>query len=323
MKKILSFTAFLSAAMLLLPLCVFEAAEQTVKTEAKSPPSTEVLSLPEETEKFKVSDGGKVSELTAEEYILGVVAAEMPALYEEEALKAQAVAAYTFAVKRREENKDKDYDITSDYNIDQSYISRDKLKEKWGSNAEQYIEKIEAAVNETKGIIITYNGEPITAVYHAVSSGITEDAKNVWGKEIPYLKSVKSEGDKLADNYISTASFTEAELKEKLKGSVDLSGKPENYFKNPKKTAAGTVTEISVCGNTVSGFTLQKLLGLKSASYTVKYEKNKFTFTVCGYGHGVGMSQNGANYMAKNGSDYKEILNHYYKDCKIEKAKQS
>ena len=316
MKKIFSFSAFWAAIMLLFPLSVFEMKGDKVAATSDNLPvlSEEVV----REESFKVLIDGKITELSADEYICGVVAAEMPALYHEEALKAQAVAAYTFACKRKSENKDKDYDITADHTVDQSYISREELTTKWGDKADEYMGKIESAVNQTKNLLITYNGKPITAVYHAVSSGLTEDCKNVWGKEIAYLKPVVSEGDKLCANYISKASFTAEELKSKLKNTVELSGEPSNYLGKSKSTKSGTVTEITVCNKPISGFTLQKLLDLKSANFKVTFADDKFTFTVYGYGHGVGMSQNGANYMAKQGCDFKEILSHYYKGCEIE-----
>lgn len=317
MKKIFAFSAFWAAVMLLFPLSVFEMREDKVSATTDSLPILSETAVPEQS--FKVLIDGKITELSADEYICGVVAAEMPALYHEEALKAQAVAAFTFACKRKSENKDKDYDITNDHTVDQSYISRESLQSKWGDKADEYIGKIEAAVKETKNLLITYNHKPITAVYHAVSSGLTEDCKNVWGKEVAYLKPVVSEGDKLCANYISEASFTTEELKSRLENTVELSGAPSNYFGKSKSTKSGTVTEITVCNKQLTGFIVQKLLDLKSANFKVDFKDDKFTFTVYGYGHGVGMSQNGANYMAKQGCDFKEILSHYYKGCEIER----
>ena len=316
MKKLFGFTIFIAVAMLLIPLWAIEP-PKTVSAAVLSEVTEDKLDTVSAAESFKVLIDGKVSEFSREDYIFGVVAAEMPALYHEEALKAQAVAAYTFACSKKAQNKDLDYDITSDYTIDQSFITEAAAREKWGDKADEYIEKIKKAVNDTKGEMIYYDGAPITAFYHAISGGKTEDCKNVWGSERPYLKSVVSEGDKLAKNYQSEAVFTTEELKEKLAKEIKLSGEPEAYFGKVTRTDAGTVTSITVCSKELSGFTIQSLLSLRSANFEVKVADGKFTFTVYGAGHGVGMSQNGANYMAKQGSDYKEILTHYYNDCSV------
>lgn len=319
MKKLLGFTVFIAIAMLLLPLGVLKNKKTVISA------STIVVDEPIKTERpealktqtFKVLINGEILELSSKDYIFGVVAAEMPALYHEEALKAQAVAAYTFACCRKAANCDKEYDITADHTVDQSFITEQKAREKWGGNADIYIEKIKKAVNDTDGLVITCNGELITAAYHAISSGKTEDCKNVWGGERPYLKSVSSEGDKLAANYISQAVFSQDELKEKLKNEIPLNGEPENYFGKATRTDSGTVTKITVCNKEITGYKLQKALELRSANFEVECKDNSFIFTVYGAGHGVGMSQNGANFMAKQGSSYQEILKHYYTGCEI------
>lgn len=319
MKKILGFTVFIAVLMLLLPLGVLKPEQEAISASVgitdKPDKKTEIT----KAESFKVLIGDEITEMTAEDYIFGVVAAEMPALYHEEALKAQAVAAYTFACCRKAANIDKEYDITTDHTVDQSFISEADSKEKWGENADQYITKIKKAVEATKGLVVTYNGEIITAAYHAISSGKTEDSKNVWGGERAYLKPVVSEGDKLAANYITESVFTADELKEKLKSLVTFKGEPQSYFGKAIVTDSKTVTEIKVCDGKLSGFELQKALDLKSACFEASYKDGSFVFTVYGAGHGVGMSQNGANYMAKQGSSFKEILTHYYTGCKIEK----
>ena len=317
MKKILSFTLFIAIAMLLLPLAVISPAEKTVADSTVVKDEPLLKSEITKAESFKILVGEEIIELPSEEYIFGVVAAEMPALYHEEALKAQAVAAYTFACRRRAENADKDYDITADHTTDQSFITEAAAREKWGDNADEYVTKIKKAVEATKGLILTYNGEIITAAYHAISSGRTEDCKNVWGSELAYLKPVVSEGDKLSSGYISEAVFTIDELKERLKSEVAFEGEPQNYFGKITCTDSGTVSELAVCSKKLTGFKIQKLLDLRSANFEIKYQDNSFTFTVYGAGHGVGMSQNGANYMAKQGSSFEEILSHYYTGCKI------
>ncbi len=320
MRKMMCISVIIAIIMVLFPL--------TAMKEKTELPVTAVL--PEASnnrvsgaESFRVSntETGFTEKISAKEYIFGVVASEMPALYEPEALKAQAVAAYTFACKRKAENSQKTYDITTDPNTDQGYIPRETAMEKWGAKAEEYAKKIDDVINDTEGLMITYKGEPITAVYHAMSSGRTEACENVWGKDLPYLQSVESEGDRLSPNYISEESFTAEELKDKLSEITEFSGAEEKYFGKASLTDSKTVKEITVCGNKVNGAKIRSLLNLRSSAFEVKYTDEKFVFTVYGYGHGVGMSQYGANYMAKQGSDFKEILTHYYTGCDIKTVK--
>lgn len=179
-------------------------------TENKSSPSAC------EYKEFSVLIDGKTTTLSRKDYIRGVVAAEMPALYETEALKAQAVAAYTFACYRAEGRKGLDYDVTADSQTDQGYVSDAAAREKWGEKAEEYLDKIDRAVSDVEGQLITYNGECALAVYHAMSSGTTTACRDAWGKDIPYLVEVSSTGDKINEKYISTAEFTGDELAQKL-----------------------------------------------------------------------------------------------------------
>ncbi len=320
MKKIIGLALLVSAVMLLTPLSVLEQAPNSL-------PTTAVIDIPKETippaESFRVCDAesGKVTEYSAKDYIFCVVAAEMPALYHQEALKAQAVAAYTYACYRKAGNADKTYDITTDPSTDQSFISEAELKTKWGEKADEYITKIKNAISDVEGLMITHNGEPIIAVYHAISSGRTEDCADVWGKELPYLKPVASEGDKLATNYISEAVFTLEEVKKRLADELKTSNNASDYFKNIKRTDSGCITELKVCSKTLTGARIRSIFDLRSTNFEVSYTDEKFVFTVYGYGHGVGMSQNGANFMANQGYSFKEILTHYYTDCKVEKVK--
>lgn len=321
MKKILSVSVILSAIMLILPLSALSKTENALKT-------TQILEnapfdFNTEGTSFKVchTENGEITEIKTSDYIFGVVAAEMPALYEKEALKAQAVAAYTFALNRKSENKNKSYDITDNHITDQSFITEKAAREKWGEKADEYVEKIKSAISDTENEVITYNGSPITAVYHAISSGKTETAENVWGMAIPYLVSVSSEGDKLASGYISEKSFTEAELTKLLSESMEISAIKKSDFSNITRSKSGTILKIKVCGKEMTGARLRSILDLRSSNFEITYKDDKFVFKTYGYGHSVGMSQNGANYMAKQGKNYKEILKHYYKDCKIENFK--
>lgn len=268
---------------------------------------------------FKVLKDGNIYELEAKEYIFGVVAAEMPALYENEAIKAQAVAAYTFACYRKDGNTNKDYDITADAETAQCYITREEANAKWGEKADEYTAKIENCINEVEGQLLTYEGTAIFAAYHAISSSKTNSCYDVWGKDLPYLKSVNSDGDKLAEKYLSELTLSGEELTEKLKSISTNQCEIEKCFSDIALTDSGYVKSITYRGKKVSGSEISKLLGLRSGNFEVSYADGTFTFKVKGYGHGVGMSQNGANCMAKQGSNYQEILMHYYSGAVLQK----
>lgn len=319
MKKTVFATIFIIILTFLLPIGKVSGVDEVLETSAQV---KEESKKTETAEKIKVSmNDGTVLEMDIEEYLFGVVAAEMPALYEKEALKAQTVAAHTFMLSRNASKNSREYNITDNIATDQGFITEAKAREKWGEKAEEYIAKIKEAVHESANYIVTYNGKTATTVFHALSAGKTENGADIWGGDTPYLTSVESEGDKLANNYITENSFTKGELAEKFKEEVTLKGEPSEYFTEAERTSVGTVKKIKVCGKELTGAEVRNLLNLRSANFSIEYKDEKFCFTVCGYGHGVGMSQNGANYMAKQGSNFKEILTHYYTGCKIEKIK--
>lgn len=319
MKKFISLCFIISFIMLVVPLGVLgKTAPQKIENAESSPLKSEDEKISSTNFLVYDKETDKVTEMTANDYIFCVVAAEMPALYNEEALKAQAVAAYTFALSRKKANVGKGYDITTDHTTDQSFKTKEQALADWGEKGEEYSAKIENAIKAVEGFALTYGGEIITAAYHAVSAGKTQDSADVWGKERPYLKSVLSEGDKLNKNYISKVAFTEAELLEKL--SVLLENQSAITFENSEKTTGGYIKTISVCGKNLKGSQIREALDLKSTCFEIEKTDGVYNFTVYGYGHGVGMSQAGADYMAKQGASYEEILKHYYTDCKIEKV---
>ncbi len=319
MKKIYLVSIFiLTLAMLFFPM----AAGGVGKAPADSPVMGETLFPKAENEsvgtvRVLMHESGEIKEMPFEDYLFSVVAAEMPALYETEALKAQTVAAYTYALYKAE-HSDNDYDITDDSKTDQAFITVSEAESRWGENFSVYEEKIRSAVKSVLGEKITYDKKVILAAYHAISSGTTEDAADFWGNNYNYLKSVESEGDRLSPNYLTTAEFSESELAEKLKDSVTLSGDAAGWFSEVSRTAAGGVREITVGGKKLSGGEVRKALALRSPCFEVSYKDGRFTFTVRGYGHGMGMSQYGANYLSQQGKTYKEILLHYYTGCNIE-----
>ena len=316
MKKIFAFSAFLLALLMLFPL--LDLKEDIPAVETSTTVQTAEAPTPN-TKSFKVlmHDTNTVATLSVEDYLFGVIAGEMPALYESETLKAQTVCAYTFALWRKKGNSDKEYDISDDYTIDQCYITPDAARKKWGSKAGEYEQKIRDALKSVEDEVITYNNEIILSVYHAVSGGKTEYAKNVWGKDYPYLQAVSSVGDKLATNYISTATVTPKQIEKAL--SVTLPTNVKGSFSNFSRTESGTVKTVNIGGKEFKGSQVREAFALKSSNFEVSLKDGNFIFTVYGYGHGVGLSQNGANYMAQQGSDYREILKHYYTGCEITK----
>ena len=270
-----------------------------------------------ETIKVYMSETKEVKVLNMEDYVFGVVAAEMPALYSDEALKAQAVAAYTYAIYKSNQNALENYDITDNFQTDQAFVTVEKAREKWGEDANTYEEKIRNAIRSVWGKKITYNGAPILSVYHAISSGKTENALDIWGGSYDYLVSVDSVGDMLSPNYLTTAQFSIEDLTTKLSSVAEFSGEAKDYFGEIVRTESGTVKTVNICGKQVEGSVIRAALDLRSANFDVAFSSDKFIFTVKGYGHGIGMSQYGAHYMAMQGKSYEEILKHYYKGCEI------
>lgn len=320
MKKTAVILLILSMFMITFPLLSLKTkktAEEIVDTKANY--SAQKV----EKESFKVlfKESQKIEEMSNEDYIFSVVAAEVPANFEVEAIKAQAVAAYSFALRRKAYNNSekKDYDISADPKTDQSYISLKDARTGWGSKADEYEEKIRKAVKEVLGVAVLYKDEVALTLYHATSCGKTEAISDIFGGKADYLVSRDSVWDKLAPTYLSTEKKSLDDLK-KLFSLTDYKGKAENFIKITEKTKNGTIKRAELGGKEFSGEEIREKLSLKSMNFVVKASGENIIFTVYGYGHGVGMSQNGANYLAKQGYDYKEILKHYYKGVTIKKV---
>lgn len=259
---------------------------------------------------------GSVTEMEMEAYLVGVVLAEMPASFETEALKAQAVVARTYALKAYVTGgKHGDGSVCTQSGCCQGYITEAAYLENGGKS--EGIEKIRDAVLDTAGYVLTYQGELIEATYFSCSGGYTEDAAAVWGTEFPYLQAVSSPGEEQAVHYTDTAVFSLQEFQNAL--GITLEGEPASWFGAVTYTRGGSVETMEVCGRTYSGTQLRALLGLRSAAFTATAEENQITVTTRGYGHRVGMSQYGADAMAVSGSDYREILSHYYQGTVLEK----
>ena len=330
MRRYLIWAAVVYLLLLLFPLPLLGKPEP--KTQKK--PQKEFSALPGADKdgdskgvfRLQNADTGEVYEVPELDFVIGAVSAEMYPTYHTEALKAQAVASYTYysAIRKRsranpaKELKGADFsDKQLGFNV---FYTKEQLKERWKDGFEVYYKKVSDAVESVFGKLITYDDQPITAVYHAISAGTTEDAAVLWGTSYPYLQPVPSPGDKLSPDYLTEASFTPDELDEKLSRAEGFkaSGEPDKWIKDkPQTSASGTVTQIEICGRVFTGVEIRELLGLRSACFSVRYGDGEFVFTVSGYGHNVGMSQYGADYLARQGMTYEEILRYYYTDVQI------
>ena len=259
----------------------------------------------------------QIANLPLEEYIKGVVAAEMPAEFELEALKAQALTARTYIVKQILNPKKMgvpDGAIVTDTVMHQVYKSPKELKEIWGADYQWKMERITKAVNETKGKIITYNGEPITASFFSTSNGFTENSEDYWQNSFPYLRSVKSPWDKNSPKFIATKRIPLKEFEQKLGVNLSGSGIAGTII---ERTEGNRVAKVQISGKQWTGREIRETLGLNSSDFTWKQKGNFIEITTKGWGHGVGMSQYGAHGMAQQGKTVKEIITHYYRGTSI------
>jgi len=265
--------------------------------------------------KIRILTDNDIIEKDLEEYLIGVVSSEVPVTFEEDALKAQAVASRTYALKQISNNKNQEYDVT-DNTLSQVYSSNEKLKEKWGSDYEKNYNKIKKIVEETKGEYISYNDDYIYAFFFSTSNGKTEDNKNVFGADLPYLKIVDSSFDKEeTDNFLTSKSYSKSEFYELL----GLEYNDELKIDNIIKTESGRVYSLNINDTYFKGRDFQKKLLLRSNDFDIQNCDQEVIITTKGYGHGVGMSQYGANALAKHRKNYKEILKYYYQGTEIKK----
>ncbi len=252
----------------------------------------------------------KLETLNIEDYIVGVVAAEMPASFNEEALKAQAVASRTYAIYKINTSTT-DFDVVTDVS-NQSYITVEEMEKKWGSDFTKYYKKIKEAVLDTKGEVMTYNGEVIEAYYFAMSNGYTEKSSLVFSSDRDYLQSVESNYEKNLKNFSVTKEFIKEEICTKLNISCS-----KIKIENIKRSETGRVNEITINDVTFKGTEVRKKLELRSTDFTISKEGDIYLITTKGYGHGVGMSQYGANGMASLGANYQDILKYYYQNIEF------
>lgn len=273
-----------------------------------------------DSDKFYVknTDNNKTLKLSQKEYVLGALCCEMPPTFHKEALKAQAVAIFTNAVREKELNQLTEISIK---NL-KGYTDRETLKEKWGKNFSYYYDKMSEAVDEVLGKVITYQNAPILAAYHSMSSGKTESAENVWGEKVNYLTPVLSEGDTFAADYKIEKFISINEVREKLSESFPETYLPELdtlLFTDITRSDSKTVLSLVVGDKNVTGKQIREIFSLRSAAFEIEVMENEIKFACYGYGHGVGLSQYGADFMARQGSSYEQILNHYYSQTKLMK----
>ena len=251
---------------------------------------------------------GEVEKIPLEEYVVGVVAGEMPASFEKEALKAQSVASRTYVLKKIKSNTNSEYDVV-DTVSNQVYLDDEELREKWKDNYTKYINKVREVVNETSMEYLEYDGELIDALYFSTSNGYTEDSGVVFQNSLPYLKSVESSWDeKVASAFYTSKSISLQEFYERLSLSYDKDLKVEIL----ERSSSNRIVRLKINGVEFTGRDVYTKLGIRSCDFELELVGNNVEISTKGYGHGVGMSQYGAYGMAKEGYNYKEILEHYY-----------
>jgi stage II sporulation protein D len=313
LKKILLAVFGAAALVLLIPL-VFSVSRNKAPDKAAepAPPSEPPPSLT-----ISILDGDQTLTMDLETYLVGVVAGEMPASFEEEALKAQVVAARSFILYRIAPPgaAHPGAAVCDDAACCLAYRDEQSLRELWGGAYSTYVERMRTAVRETDGQYLAYEDAVVQAVFHSSSAGFTESSAALWSP-VPYLLSVSSpETKEDVPNYITTVEVSAEDFRKsvlEVSPASNLSGPPDTWLGETRLDVSGRVESVAVGGAKVTGSTLRGLFSLRSTCFTLEYTGGSFLFTVTGYGHGVGMSQYGANVMAIEGSDYREILAHYY-----------
>lgn len=327
MKMVVATALTLLILLFLAPVIFLRPASEGPVEESRPPaatlPASQVAESPREGTdastliRVRMSDES-VTTLSMADYLWRVVAAEMPASFELEALKAQAVTARTYTLYQMSIGANPnhpDADMCTEIGCCQAYIDPMEAAANWGQAAPDYASKITQAVSSTDGQAVLYDGAPIDAVFFSSAAGRTMDSVEVWGGSVPYLAGVESPEGAEVPNYCSTVTVPAEEFRSAFLQKypeADLSGEPGGWFGEAEFTSSGAVGTVKIGGVTVKGTAIRSLFGLRSTSFTVSAGGENITFSVTGYGHGVGMSQYGANAMAKEGKSYLDILTHYY-----------
>lgn len=304
MKKIIIFTFFI----IIIPYFILNLYSKNIKEiELKTDENIKV--------RVKRLQKDKIDEIELNEYVLGVLAGEMPISFELEALKAQAVASRSYVLKRLDYNKDKDYDVV-DSVTNQAYLDNEHLKKAWGDNYIKNINKLKTAVNETFNEYLECDGQIADALFFSTSNGYTENSELVFNFAVSYLKSVSSPWDK----EVTTAFKTTKEMSlQEFYERLNLPYQEKIKIENIDRSATNRILKIKINNQEFTGREIYNKLKIRSTDFTIEQENTNVIITTIGYGHGVGMSQYGALGMAKKGYNYKEILTHYYQNTQIKK----
>ena len=309
MKKQMLLSFLAGAVVPLVLAALFQKTPALPEAESESISPTQIAAaLDPATVLTVVNRAGNLQQMDLREYLVGVVLAEMPADFASEALKAQAVVARTYTRKRMEGGKHGQAAVCMDSGCCQGWRSGEDYLAQGGKPSA--VEKVRAAVADTDGLVLRYEGRLIDATYFSCSGGVTEDAVAVWGQDVPYLKSVQSPGEEEAPRFSDSVTFSPGDFAGKL--GLSAAGDPGSWFGDVTYTDGGGVESISVRGKTFSGTGFRSKLALRSTAFSVAVEGKSITITTRGFGHRVGMSQYGAQAMAQEGSSFSEILAHYY-----------
>ena len=283
------------------------AGEEPVKTAAAEKEAIETASKPMEVTILRSRTGGSET-MDLEEYIYGVVAAEVPHTFESEAIRAQAIVARTYALSTLENGGA----LSDDAATCQAYSDTEMLQQRWGEDYEANQQRFQAAVNSTRGLVVTYEGALAKTYFHSTCGGKTSSAQEVWGGEIPYLQSVVCTWDREAPRYEERKSFSKQEVAKALDSAAEVAVPVSQGF-----TPSGRVATVSYQGRTIAATDFRRLLGLNSTNFTLTEEGDALTITTRGFGHGVGLCQYGANGMAKAGWKAEKIVAYYYQGVEI------
>ena len=309
MKKQMLLSFLAGAVVPLVLAALFQKTPALPEAESESISPTQIASAQDPATVLTVMNrAGNLQQMDLREYLVGVVLAEMPASFESEALKAQAVVARTYTRKRMEGGKHGQAAVCMDSGCCQGWRSGEDYLAQGGKPSA--VEKVRAAVADTDGLVLRYEGRLIDATYFSCSGGVTEDAVAVWGQDVPYLKSVQSPGEEEAPRFSDSVTFSPGDFAGNL--GLSAAGDPESWFGAVTYTAGGGVETMVIRGKSFSGTQLRSKLGLRSTAFEIAVSGDTITVTTRGFGHRVGMSQYGAQAMAQEGSSFSEILAHYY-----------
>ncbi|WP_202079579.1 stage II sporulation protein D [Caldalkalibacillus salinus] len=272
------------------------------------------------------TETGDIEKVPLEAYIRGVVASEMPTDFELEALKAQALAARTYIIRRLVEKDFSDVpegSVVTDTIKHQVFQNEEELRARWGIEYERKISRINEAVNATMGLVLTFQGHPINATFFSTSNGYTENSEDYWGAEIPYLRSVESPWDTESPHYKNETTMSIEALQDKLNTTISVPASSDQpVMEVVSRTAGNRVSEVAIGDQTFTGKEIRELLELDSSHFDISIVNQSAVIQTTGYGHGVGMSQWGANGMAAEGHTAEEIVQYYYENIAIEDYRQ-